>query len=168
MLRRSAWGMKRSVFAGACAQPAPGAASSAIPTSAPAKRNFAAIPGIDPPVRPVLSNRAYAIPLVKRKVSRAPRPRGSRKGRAEGPSPQPSSGNRGEGGYGVKRREAFERSEVEKGLARVGGGQVCGRLPRHPNGGARRADSPGGDSLSRLRGRAEQQQPPAGVVDRLG
>src|SRR5205814_2171067 len=55
MLRRSACGMKRSVFAALSAQPAAGARSKAAATSAPAKRVFAAMqaldrPGIDPPV----------------------------------------------------------------------------------------------------------------------
>src|SRR5438309_4913666 len=55
MLRRSACGMKRSVFAALSAQPAAGARSKAAATSAPAKRVCAAMqaldrPGIDPPV----------------------------------------------------------------------------------------------------------------------
>src|SRR2546423_1921186 len=55
MLRRSACGMKRSVFAALSAQPAAGARSKAAATSAPAKRVCAAMqaldrPAIDPPV----------------------------------------------------------------------------------------------------------------------
>src|SRR5256714_8174617 len=109
MLRRSACGMKRSVFAALSAQPAAGARSKAAATSAPAKRVFAAMqaldrPGIDPPVLLFSEGELTRSEGKAKTPAKSMRPLGPRKGRAGC-----ASGGRPE--RGAPRDEATEIGE---------------------------------------------------------
>src|SRR5438067_3634579 len=164
MLRRSACGMKRSVFAALSAQPAAGARSKAAATSAPAKRVCAAMqaldrPGIDPPVL------LFSEGDLTRSEGKAKTPANSMRplGLARAVPDAPARRAR----EGAPRDEATEIGEYR--LARTSRSQACGRLPRRASGTTGRAGehAAGGFRRRGSGGHAEEQQPLAGLIDCL-
>src|SRR5947199_6034791 len=123
MLRRSACGMKRSVFAALSAHAAAGVMSKAAATSAPAKRVFAALqpldrPGIDPPVLLFSEGELTRSEGKAKTPAKSMRPPGH--ARAVPDAPPAAAGE------GAPRDEAPEIGSIA--LARASRGQACGRL----------------------------------------
>src|SRR5207237_2258693 len=161
MLRRSACGMKRSVFAALSAQPAAGARSKAAATSAPAKRVFAAMqaldrPGIDPPVLLFSEGELTRSEGKAKTPAKSMRPLGLARAVPDAPARRAREG----APHGKK------LTEVQDRLARASRSQACGRLPRRASGTTGRAGELAGGGFRRCGGggHAEEQQPLAGLI----